>query len=165
MKKIIVIGSPGSGKSTLSKRLAKKYELPLVHLDRLFWKSGWMESSRDEFDAKLAQALEQDSWIIDGHYGRTLPMRLQKADTVIFLDYPKYICLLRVLKRVLKNFGGTRSDKGNDCPERFDTEFLRYVWNFQKNNRPKILALLSEAENKRIIVIHSNKELKHFLEV
>lgn len=163
MKRIMVIGSPGSGKSTLSKKLAKSFHLPLVHLDKLFWNEGWIESSKEEFDHRLRQILMQNDWIIDGNYSRTLSMRLERADTVIFLDYSKYICTCRVIKRVLKAYGTTRSDMGNGCPERFDLEFLKYVWNFRKNNRNKILGLLSGMKEKEIIVLHNKKELKHFL--
>ena len=88
MQRVLVIGSPGAGKSTLSHALAARTGLPLHHLDRMFWLSGWIERDRDEGRAVLKQVLAQDRWIIDGNYGSTLPLRIARADTVVWLDYP-----------------------------------------------------------------------------
>lgn len=164
MQRIMIIGSPGSGKSTLAKSIAQAFDLPLVHLDKLYWKKGWMESSAEEFDEKLSEVLKQETWVIDGNYSRTIAMRLKRADTVIFLDYPRRICLWRVIKRILKNHGTTRSDMGNDCPERFDISFLKFVWRFRKNSRENILALLSETKEKQIITIRNKKDDQQFKE-
>lgn len=160
MKRIIIIGSPGSGKSTLSQKLSDKLRLPVVHLDKLWWKSGWVESSREEFDQKLDAVLNEDKWIIDGNFSRTLPKRLERADTVIFLDYPTLTCVYRVLKRIVTCRGKTRDDMAEGCPERFDLEFLKYVFSFRKKNRDKILSLLEGANDKKIIVIRNNLELE-----
>lgn len=105
MQKILIIGSPGSGKSTFSFRLSEKLNIPIIHLDKLFWKSGWVSRSKEAFDKLLIEEMEKESWIIDGNYSRTLPMRLEKADTVIFFDYSRFVCLWRVLKRVITNYG------------------------------------------------------------
>ncbi len=163
MDRIIVIGCPGSGKSTLSKIMAKKLSLPLVHLDQLFWDSGWKEKSRKEFDALLLSELKKERWIIDGNYGRTLGMRLEKADTVVFLDYPRVVCVYRVLKRVITRYGESRSDMGKNCPERFDLSFLKYVWHFRKTTRPKLILALEKAEGKNMIVIQNEVERSAFL--
>ena len=160
MKRIIVIGSPGSGKTTFSVKLSEILKLPLVHLDKLFWQEGWKERSKEEFDVLLDEALKEDQWIIDGNYSRTLTKRLERADTVVFFDLPPRICFFRVIKRVLKNRGKTRPDMGDGCPERFDREFLKYVLNFRKNNRDKLLNRLEECKEKRVIIIKNNAELK-----
>lgn len=128
MKRILIVGRPGSGKSTLAVKLAEKLNLPLVHLDRIFWKPGWEETGREEFDKILMGELEKDRWIIDGNYSRTLPLRLKFADAVICFEYPKALCVWRVLKRVAKNFGKVRPDMGESCPEKLDLEFLKFVW-------------------------------------
>lgn len=163
MHKIIVIGCPGSGKTTLAKIVADTLSLPLVHLDSLFWKEGWEHISREEFDEKLSCELEKDRWIIDGNYSRTIKMRLDCADTVVFLDYPAYVCVWRVIKRLVSNYGKTRSDMGTDCPERFDYEFIKYVWNFNKTERKKLYEKLADVSGKQIIIIHNKKELENFL--
>ena len=93
MEKVLIIGSPGAGKSMLAFELSVKTGLPLVHLDKLWWQAGWIESDREDFDARLAEELEKPRWIIDGNYSRTLPMRLSGCDTVIFLDFPRLTCL------------------------------------------------------------------------
>ncbi|NCU11113.1 MAG: topology modulation protein [Sphingomonadaceae bacterium] len=132
MQRILIIGSPGAGKSTLSHRLAAHFDLPLHHLDRLFWLPGWVERDRAEGRAELAGILAQDSWIIDGNYGSTLPMRLARADTVIWLDYPTLLCLNRAIRRWWRYRGITRPDMTEGCPERFDLEFMLYIANFRR---------------------------------
>lgn len=161
MKRILVIGSPGSGKSTVAKALSKKYDIPVIHLDKLFWKSGWVQTSHEEFDKKLLSELEKDEWVIDGNYSRTLDLRLKYADTVIFFDYPTYICVWRVIKRVITNHGKVRSDIGDNCPERFDADFLKYVMRFRKNNRRKLSERL-ESCGIDVITIHNTAEFKQF---
>ena len=110
MKRILIIGSSGSGKSTLSRTLKEKLQLPVVHLDQLFWRAGWEHVTREEFDALLQTELEKDAWILDGNFDRTLPVRLTYADTVIFFDLPRLVCLWRVFKRVRTFRGRTRPD-------------------------------------------------------
>jgi adenylate kinase family enzyme len=160
MDRVMVIGSPGSGKTTFSVKLAEILKLPLIHLDKLFWLEGWTERSKDEFDTLLDEALQGERWIIDGNYSRTLRKRLERADTVVYFDLPTRICLFRVIKRVITNRGKTRADMGDGCPERFDLEFLKYVRNFKKTNRDKILNVLSEFSDKQIIIIKKRSDLK-----
>lgn len=162
MDRILIIGSPGSGKSTLSLLMSEKLGLPVVHLDKLFWRPGWVEASREEFDAALAEALMGEKWIIDGNYGRTLKMRLSRADTVIMPDYPTAVCVFRVLKRIITNRGRTRPDMGEDCPERLDWEFLRYVMDFRRKNRQKLLDALSDWDGKTVF-IRNKREYRKFL--
>lgn len=136
MKRILIIGSPGAGKSTLAGELGRRLVLPVYHLDRLWWRPGWVEAAEADFDAGLAAILAGDRWIIDGNYGRTLTKRLNFADTVIYLDFPRPVCLWRALKRICRYHGTVRSDMGAGCPERLDWEFLQYIWNFSRDCRP-----------------------------
>lgn len=156
MKKILIVGRPGSGKTTLAVKLANKLNLPLVHLDKIFWKPGWVEVDRTEFDTRLLAELEKDSWIIDGNYGRTIPLRLKYADTVICFEYPKILCIWRVLKRVTKNFGKSRPDMGENCPEKFDLEFLKFVWNC-----PSVYERVKDFPGE-LILVKSRKDFKKF---
>ena len=163
MQKIIIIGCPGAGKSTLAKALGQKLSLPLVHLDKLFWRRGWVNVTTEEFDSLLAEELQRDAWIIDGNYGRTLPQRLSACDTVLYLDFPAVVCLWGVVKRVLGSYGKTRDDMGEGCPERFDREFMSYVWHFNRENRRKLYAALSNAKDKKIIILKSHRQVNKFL--
>lgn len=131
MQRILVIGSPGAGKSTLAHALAARTGLPLYHLDKLFWLPGWVERDRDEGRAELAGVLAQNRWIIDGNYGSTMPMRLERADGVVWLDYPTHLCLGRVFKRWWQYRGRARPDMTEGCPENLNLEFLLYVLRFR----------------------------------
>ena len=161
MKRILILGCPGSGKSTASKKLSQKLNIPVIHLDRLFWREGWTNVSREEFDTLLEAELEKDEWIIDGNYSRTIPVRLERADTAVFFDYPTVTCFWRVIKRVITKHGVSRSDMENNCPERFDFEFLLYVARFRKSQRKMILGFL-ENSSADVIIVHNKKEYAEF---
>lgn len=164
MERILIIGCGGSGKSTLAERLGEKTGLPVVHLDKLFWHSGWVESAEEEIDEKISRETEKSRWIIDGNYTRTLPMRLERCDTVIYLDFSTFACVRGVLKRVLTNYGKVRPDMGEGCPERFDREFLKWVWTFNKTKRPKLYSMLEAAPDARIIVLKNRRMVRRFLD-
>ena len=163
MERILIIGCGGAGKSTLARQLGEKLELPVVHLDRLFWKPGWVEESQEDFDRKLALEFERPSWIMDGNFNRTMPQRLAKCDTIIYLDFPRLTCLAGVIKRILTTYGKTRPDMGEGCPERFDLEFLGWVWNYNKDKRKRNYQLLNDATHAEKIVLKNRRAVKAFL--
>lgn len=163
MERVIIIGCGGAGKSTLARQLGEKTGLPVVHLDKLFWHPGWVESTKEEMDAKIMQALAQPQWIMDGNFNRTLPERLKRCDTVIYLDFSRVACLMGVLKRVITTYGTVRPDMAEGCPERIDLDFLKWVWNFNKNKREKYYKLLNEAEGVETIVLKNRRAVKRFL--
>lgn len=163
-KKITVMGCPGSGKSTLSKRLAKEYNLPLVHLDTIYWGNNWTNISDDEFDKRLEDEMSKDSWIIDGNYNRTIERRIEKSDTIIYLDYSRLTCITGVIRRIIKNRKIVRSDMGEGCFENFDLEFIKFIWKFNSENRERYYAILSKLDNKRIFIIKNRKELNELIE-
>ncbi|MGW7987690.1 DNA topology modulation protein [Staphylococcus shinii] len=163
MSKIIVIGSSGSGKSTLSRELSNILEIPVYHLDKLFWKPNWVMTTKDEQFKIQNSLLDKNEWIIDGNYTGILEERLLSADTIIFLNLPRRICYYRVFKRLLKNFGKTRIDMGKDCKERINLTFLKYIWNYPKYRKPFLLKKFRKLENeKKIFVLNSKKEIKEF---
>ena len=163
MKKIIVIGCSGSGKSTLARQLGKVTQIPVIHLDKLWWKPGWETVSRDEFDVLHRAAMSEPKWIMDGNFSRTLPERIENCDTVIYLDFNRVACIVGVLKRVLSGLGKVRPDMGDGCPERFDWNFLVWVWNFNKKNRDKTYQLLSNADHAQIHILKNRKQVNQFL--
>lgn len=145
MQRIALIGSPGSGKSTLSKELAGLTGLPLYHLDALYWRPGWQPTPGEEWKELQSDLVAGERWLMDGNYGGTMEIRLQRADLVIFLDLPRWLCLWRALKRAWQNRGQARTDMAPGCPEKVDREFLSYIWHFPDRQRPKILQRLREA--------------------
>ena len=163
-KRIIVIGSPGSGKSTLSRKLGEATGIGVHHMDRMFWLPNWTERDRAEFDGILSGVLGLKEWIIDGNYQRTLRMRAESADTVIFLDFNRFLCLYRVLKRIWKWKGRTRPDMGEGCEEKFDYDFLKWIWNYRKREKIETLKLLeSLSSDKRAIVLRNARSVSRFL--
>ena len=163
MKRVVIIGCGGAGKSTLARQLGEKTGLPVVHLDSIFWLPGWVEMDRDEFDRKIRAEMAKEAWIIDGNYNRTMPERIAHCDTIIYLDFPRIVCLYGIFKRLLTNIGKTRPDMGEGCPERVDWEFLKWVWNFNKKNRERNYKLLNEATHAEIIVLKNRRAVKKFL--
>jgi adenylate kinase family enzyme len=164
MKRIAIIGSGGSGKSTLARELGKILKLPVYHLDALYWKPGWVRTPDEEWDQLMEALVSKEEWIIDGNYGRTMDIRLRKADTIIYLDYPTYLCLFRAIKRRIQYHRKTRPDMGEGCTERIDRQFIRWIWNFRRDERPWILQKLNDIRNgKQIHIITSPGQLKAFL--
>jgi len=143
MQRVLVIGISGAGKSTFARKLAARTGLPLIHLDGEFWKPGWKVTGHAEWRARIAKLAEREAWILDGNYGASLDLRLPRADTVMWFDYPRRICVWRALRRVATTYGRVRPDLAPGCPERFDHEFLRFIWNFNSNSRPRIVAMLA----------------------
>ena len=163
MERIIIIGCGGSGKSTLARQLGEKLDLPVVHLDKLFWRPGWVQVSAQEFDALHDRALRQPRWILDGNFNRTLSRRLECCDTAIYLDFSRSACMLGVLKRIVTTYGVVRPDMGEGCPERIDWDFLKWVWNFNKNKRENIMWALSNAEQVNVIILKNRRQVRRFL--
>ena len=144
MRRILIIGCCGAGKTTLANELSQRLDLPVIHLDKLWWKPGWIESTPEEFDARLAAELDRECWIIDGNYKRTLAERLKRADTVLFLAYSRPRCLRQIFRRLREFRGRTRPDLTDGCPERIDWEFLRFVWSFNRSVLPEIRQILEQ---------------------
>ncbi|MEM7499263.1 MAG: DNA topology modulation protein FlaR [Pseudomonadota bacterium] len=146
MRRVMVLGGAGAGKSTFARALGGRLSVPVVHLDSLYWESGWVPAEEAVFLARIEEAVRGDAWVMDGNYSRTWPMRLARADTVILLDVSTPRRLARVVRRSLANYGRTRADLGNDCPEQLpDGAFLRWILGYNRRGRGKALALLADA--------------------
>lgn len=165
--RLLVLGCGGSGKSTLAEELSQITSLPLVCLDKLYWKPGWEHLSREEFRAVLDEALAQERWIMDGDYDGTLAHRLDYCDAAVLLDYPTIVCLAGVTRRWLTNWGKTRSSMTEGCPERLDGEFLRWVAGYRRTRRPAHMKLLEQAGAKdrppRIFILKNRRQCRKWL--
>ncbi len=164
MKRVLVIGSPGAGKTTLAVELSRITGLPLFHLDREFWQPGWKTTPSDQWHRRVHELIEPGEWIIDGTYDSTLNIRLPRADTVVFLDFPRYLCLWRIIKRVIVNFGRVRHDMGEGCPEKVDLGFIKWVWNYRRDHYPKIEKSLRENFHAgHLVVVDNPHALRKFI--
>ena len=164
-RRILVIGSGGAGKSTLATRLGQRTGLPVVHLDALYWRPGWVATPNDEWDRAVAGLVGGEAWIMDGNYSRTLDQRLAACDTVLFLDLPRLTCLWRIVKRRLRFRQRTRPDMASGCEERLTWEFVRWVWAYPRRTRGKVLDKLraAEAAGTRVVILRSDAEVERFL--
>ena len=163
MRKVLVIGSGGAGKSTFSRRLGELLDLEVIHLDSLYWSAGWVEMPKAEWQAAVEELLSRKAWIIDGNYSGTLQMRLEACDTVIFLDMSRLICLWRLLKRAVLYRNESRPDMADGCPEKLNWKFMRWVLEYPERTRPKIVELLEKgAKNKQVIRLRSRAEMERF---
>ena len=164
MERIMIIGCGGAGKSTLARKLGEKTGLPVVHLDRIWWSPGnWEHLDREEFDVLLMQEMEKPRWIMDGNYNRTLDLRLERADTVIYLDFSRWQCLRGWIGRVIKNWGHARADMAEGCNEWFDPEMAGWIWNFNKQNRKKYLEKLHDWQGE-VHILRNRRAVKRFLD-
>ena len=164
MERIMIIGCGGAGKSTLARALGEKTGLPVVHLDQIWWSPGnWQHLEREEFDARLKQEMEKPRWIIDGNFNRTLAPRLERCDTVIYLDMNRFVCLRNWIGRVIKNWGHARADMAPGCAEWFDPEMAGWIWKFNRTNRSRYYALLAELEGKQVYILKSRRAVRAFL--
>ena len=164
MKRIVIVGSGGSGKSVLALRLGSLLDIPVVHLDAVHWKPGWVAPPRAEWQETVQQLVQADSWIMDGNYGGTFELRFQPADTIVFLDLPRTLCAWRANKRRLLYFGRHRPDMAPGCPEKLDWQFLRWIWTYPRLHRPRLLELLDEfSHNRHVHRLCSPKEVRELI--
>ncbi|MES5948357.1 DNA topology modulation protein [Bacillus cereus group sp. MG6] len=164
MKKIILIGSGGSGKSTLAKQLGNKLNIKVHHLDALFWKANWEGVPREEQRKVQKNLIKEEEWIIDGNYGGTMDLRLNAADTIIFLDIHRTICVYRAFKRIVQYRNKTRPDMGAGCEERLELQFFKWIWEYPNKKKPAILKRLDQlSKGKEVIILKSPNEVKRFL--
>jgi adenylate kinase family enzyme len=164
MRKILVIGPGGAGKSTLASQLGKLLNIEVLHLDKFYWHPGWIERPRSEWLKTVEELLSRESWIMDGNYSGTLEIRLQACDTVIFLDMARTLCLWRVLKRAMMYRNHSRPDMADGCKEKLSLEFMLWIWNYSRRTRPKVVRMLESIPEKKVIWLQTQTDINGFLD-
>ncbi|NLM05418.1 MAG: adenylate kinase [Tissierellia bacterium] len=160
MKRAIVIGCPGSGKSTFSLALHEVTQIPIYHLDMLNWNADKTTVEKSVFLERLKQVIEKDAWIIDGNYGSTMELRLKACDTVYFLDYSLEVCLDGIESRR----GKVRVDMPwVDSEDHIDEEFIMFIKSFNDESRPAVIDLLNKYKDKDIYIFKSREEADRYL--
>jgi adenylate kinase family enzyme len=162
MERVAIIGCGGSGKSTLARRLGARTGLPVTHLDRVFWRPGWVPTPEDEWRAMQVELVATDRWILDGNYSRTLDVRLPRADTVLFLDVATWRTLSRVLWRTLRDHG--KDIQADGCPEKFEWSFIKWVATYRRRSRPRVIdAIANDAAHARVHVLRRPRDVERFV--
>ena len=166
MRRILIVGNSGAGKSRLARLLGERLALPVVHLDVLFWQPGWTEVADEVFRARVAQALSGDAWICDGNFRGTWDLRMPLADTVVWLTPPRLVCLWRAVTRVFAyNRRRRRPDMAEGCDEKIDLAFYRYIWTYDARVAPQLEAALQRhAGHARIVRLANDRQVDAFLE-
>ncbi|WP_413203932.1 hypothetical protein [Rhodospirillum sp. A1_3_36] len=152
MRRILVLGCAGAGKTVFSDQLATLTGLPVIRLDQEYWKPGWVEPETTEWRERVATLADRDKWIMDGNYGGTLDLRLKRADRVYILDVSRTRALARVVWRTARNWGKTRADMTQGCVERIDGPFLAYIWTYNRVHRPRLMEALASHKGRSQIL-------------
>jgi adenylate kinase family enzyme len=166
MHRIVVVGCQGSGKTSLARDLGRKLALPVVHLDVLYWRPGWKPSDTASFRIRVADAIAGDGWVVDGSFsGLAFDLTLARADTLIVIERPRWLCLWRVVWRSAFDRDRTRPDLPEGCPEQFDWDLLRQVWRYDADRRPRIEAeRLRYGAEVRIVRLIGDREIADFVD-
>jgi|SRR5881394_2558521 len=164
MRRVLVIGSPGAGKTTLAAKLAAKLDLPVHYLDRHHWEPGWKYRDAARARERVQAICDTAAWVMDGNFSETFDLRLPRADTLIWLDYPRATCIRRILVRTIKDYGRPKPDLPDGCPERLDIGVLRFAWEFPVRRRPEISAGIGRfGGHLRVIQLRNDREAAAFL--
>jgi len=161
--RIMIVGQPGSGKSTLARVLGEILGLPVIHIDQIHWKPGWVERPKEEKLPLMIEAHSRDQWVFEGGFSTTWPERASRAGMVIWLDFPLTVRAWRVLRRIVSHYGQTRPDLADDCPEHFSWEFIKWIWDTRTTARKKHLEFYSSLpENKPKYRLRNRHEVAAF---
>ncbi|MDE6470678.1 MAG: topology modulation protein [Eubacterium sp.] len=167
MKKIIVIGGNGSGKTTFARQLSKQLDIPLIFIDKIYWTDNWTRADEDTANAVLKSEMQKDKWIIDGNHTSSIPERLKECDTVFYFDFSAFDCLIGSIVRVIKNYGIQRDDVGGkNNIEKFDKskiDFFKSVLKFNKLNRAQYYQMINAVENVNFIIFRKRKQANDYL--
>lgn len=164
MNRIAIVGCSGGGKSTLARALAAKLGLPIIHLDVIYWRPGWVEGDIEVTRAQVEQAVMADHWICEGNFISASAVRFQRADTIVWVDQPRLTCLRRAIGRGITGFGRDRPDLAPGCPEKIDFAFYGYIWNWDRLTRPRVEAAIEAfARDTPLVRLRSDREVTAWL--
>ena len=162
MERVAVVGPGGAGKSTFARSLGELVGLPVFHLDRFFWKPGWAETPREEWRQRQSELVAAERWIADGNYGGTFDERFARADTVIIVARARWACTATAIARSARNHG--KPIQADGCPERFDLTFYRWIWNYERDSRPRLDNALHRHDHLNVVELRTRKAMTQFLE-
>lgn len=167
MNRIMIFGFSGGGKSTIAAELGKRLGIIPLHLDSVHWLPGWIENSKENEREAVAEYIRNDRWIIEGNYRGVLwRERIEKCDTLIFVDVNRFVCLKNVVMRYFKHRGSTRPDMGEGCNEKLDLEFIKWVLYDGRKKRLKNLETVRFAQtlNKQVYILKNRKQINKWLD-
>jgi adenylate kinase family enzyme len=165
MERILVLGSSGSGKSTLARALGQALDIEVIHLDSHYWEPNWRATPDDEWPWVLERLLQRPAWVMDGNYPASLEERLNYADTVIFIDYNRLLCLWRCVRRFLIYRGANRPELAPGCYEKIDWDFLKWIWNYPRDVKPVVMDVLDRhSDEVEVIVLEDDRQVRAFLQ-
>jgi adenylate kinase family enzyme len=163
VKRILVLGSSGAGKSAFTRQLGRILAIETIHLDSYYWQPNWISTPPEEWDKKLEVLLKKDSWVMDGNYTASLPLRLEHADTAIFLDRGRLQSLLRCVTRFLKYRGQNRPELAPGCNEKIDWDFIKWMWNYPRDVKPSVMQAFQSQAEMNIVILKNDNEIASFL--
>ncbi|MBB3522896.1 AAA family ATPase [Rhizobium sp. BK456] len=165
--RILVVGCSGGGKSTISLKIAKRFGLPYISLDRdVFWLPGWVVRERAEQRNIIASRILEERWIMDGSNPSSLDIRMPRTDFVLWVRMPQLLCIWGAISRWAKWIGRNRPEMAPGCPEKIDLEFLRFIWTFEEKIAPRITAGIAEhGPEVPVLQLKSRRQMRELLDL
>lgn len=163
LNRILVLGPSGAGKSSFARELGKILDIETIHLDSHYWQPHWNSTPPEEWHKKLKDLLKKDRWVMDGNYPDSLPLRLEYANTAIFLDCGRVQSLQRCVIRFLKYRGQSRPELAPGCYEKIDWDFLKWIWNYPRDVKPRVMEALKNQPAVEVIMLKNDSEIARFL--
>lgn len=157
-KKVMIMGRPGSGKSTFSIQLQQILKIPLFHLDKYFFEANWVQRNYQDFLNQQQSLVNQCCWIIDGNSSKSLELRYSRADVCLYFNFPKYLCYYRTFKRLFYKHSSI-DDRAAGCRETIRWSLLQYMWGYEKRINPILILLKTKYPNVKLIELCSDQEV------